>query len=498
MGDEAKTLSVDEVAQHNTGESCWVTLYGTVYDVTGFLDEHPGGSRAILRLAGKDATEEFDPIHPPGTLDEEMVGVTKVGTIDTSAMPKHPSNSEERKKEIEESDRDPPLESLLNLDELEALATKKISKRAWSYYYSAGDDLWSKSFNNQVYRQILLRPRVFIDCTACDLSTTFLGNKVDLPIFISPAAMARLAHPDGEHGIAKAAAKFGAMQIISNNASMTPEQIVDNAAPGQVFGWQLYVQKDRSRSVAMLDRIHKLREHIKFICLTLDAPVPGKREHDEKMQFEGVFDVSVSGKGDSDKRPGGGGVGQQLFWGTAGDLTWKTTLQWLSKNTDLPIVLKGVQTHEDAYLAAQFAPQVQAVLLSNHGGRALDTAPPALHTLLEIRKYCPEVLNKIEVWVDGGIRRGTDVVKALCLGARGVGLGRAALFGLGAGGQAGVERTLEILKAETETCVRLLGVESVHQLGPRFVNTSVVERDIYNGPSGLDIAGLWTGPTPKL
>ncbi|PKS06538.1 hypothetical protein jhhlp_007286 [Lomentospora prolificans] len=497
MGD-LKNLSTDEVAKHNSQESCWVTLYGTVYDVTDFLNEHPGGPKAILRLAGKDATEEFDPIHPPGTLDEAIAGVSKVGKLNTSALPKHPSNSEERKEEIKQSDRDPPLESLLNLDEIEALATKKISKRAWSYYYSAGDDLWSKSFNNHVYRQILLRPRVFVDCTECDLSTTLLGHKVGLPIFVSPAAMARLAHPDGEHGIAKAAAKFGALQIISNNASMTPEQIVANASPGQIFGWQLYVQKERSRSIAMLDRIHKMRDRFKFICLTLDAPVPGKREHDEKMQFEGAFEVNAGGKGDADKRPGGGGVGQQLFWGTAGDLTWKTTLQWLAKNTDLPIVLKGVQTHEDAYLAAQFAPQVQAVLLSNHGGRALDTAPPAIHTLLEIRKYCPEVLNKIEVWVDGGIKRGTDVVKALCLGAKAVGLGRAALFGLGAGGQAGVERTFEILKAETETCVRLLGVNSVHELGPRFINTSIVERDIYNGPSGLDIAGLWEGPAPKL
>jgi isopentenyl diphosphate isomerase/L-lactate dehydrogenase-like FMN-dependent dehydrogenase len=147
--------------------------------------------------------------------------------------------------------------------------------------------------------------------------------------------------------------------------------------------------------------------------------------------------------GDEPKRPGGGGVGQQLFWGTAADLAWKTTLKWLAQHTDLPIVLKGLQTHEDAYLAAQYAPQIKAIILSNHGGRALDTAPPAVHTLLEIRKYCPEVFSRIEVWVDGGIKRGTDVVKALCLGANAVGVGRAALFGLGAGGAEGVNRTFE-------------------------------------------------------
>lgn len=256
--------------------------------------------------------------------------------------------------------------------------------------------------------------------------------------------MARLAHPDGERGIALAAGRFNALQIISNNASLTPEQITEGAGPGQIFGWQLYVQNERAKSEVMLRRINAMKDRFKFIVLTLDAPVPGKRELDEKSNVERGYNVQTAERGaKAPQRPGGGGVGQQLFFGTASDLTWKTTLPWLASHTDLPIVLKGLQTHEDAYLAAHHAPQVKAIILSNHGGRALDTAPPAVHTLLEIRKYCPEVFSKIEVWVDGGIKRGTDVVKALCLGARGVGLGRAPLFGLGAGGQAGVERTLE-------------------------------------------------------
>lgn len=418
-------------------------LYGHVYDVTDFLAEHPGGSKVILQLAGRDATEEYDPIHPPGTLEDNLKPEAKLGRIDpaTLAGTKKPAAPEEDKAKAE---ADPPLESLLNLDEIEALATKKIPRRAWAYYYSSSDDQWSKANNHNVYRDILLRPRVFMNCTSCDSSTTLLGTKVGLPIFVAPAAMARLGHPDGEQGIARAAAKFGALQIISNNASMTPEQIVSDAPPGQMFGWQLYVQNDRAKSEAMLKRIGAMADKFKLICLTLDAPVPGKRELDEKQNFASTAAVA-SGVKDTDapSRPGGGGVGQQLFWGTAADLTWKTTLPWLAQHTKMPIVLKGIQTHEDAYLASQYAPQVRAIILSNHGGRALDTAPPAIHTLLEIRKYCPEVLNKIEVWVDGGIKRGTDVVKALCLGAKAVGLGRAALFGLGAGGQAGVERVFE-------------------------------------------------------
>lgn len=482
------------VAKHNTPESCWVILYGKVYDVTDFIPSHPGGSQIILSLAGKDATDEYDPVHPPGTLEENLKPEANLGRINAdSIIEAKPAPAVEKKAD----EADPPLETLLNLNEIEELATKHISKKAWAYYFSASDDLRAKHLNNSVYSDILLRPRVFVDCTACDTSTSFLGHRAGTPLYVSPAAMARLAHPDGEQGIAKAASRFGAMQIVSNNASMTPEQIVEGAAPGQIFGWQLYVQTDREKSIAMLKRISAMPDHFKFICLTLDAPVPGKRELDEKSNFDRGLTVQAAKPG-QEARPGGGGVGQQLFWGTAADLTWQTTLPWLAEHTDLPIVLKGVQTHEDAYLAARYAPQVKAVILSNHGGRALDTAPPAVHTLLEIRKYCPEVFGKIEVWVDGGIKRGTDVVKALCLGARGVGIGRGALFGLGAGGTAGVERVFEsefatlvstffrgygegtdrvmlicvfaVLSGEIATCMRLLGAKNISELGPKFVS----------------------------
>lgn len=422
--------------------------------MTEFLPEHPGGSRIILQLAGRDATAEFDPIHPPGTLEEHLKPEAKLGVVDPESLKKlqrqsaqgRPTEGDEKK-----VPPPPPLHTLLNLDEIEAAAKTQISKKCWAYYFSASDDLISKSYNNTVYRNILLRPRVFVDCTVASTATTLLGHRVGTPLYVSPAAMARLAHPDGEAGIARGISRFGAMQIVSHNASMTPEQVVADAAPGAVFGWQLYVQTNRARSEAMLARINRLRDRYKCIVLTLDAPVPSKREHDEKAALEAQL-VIESSRSEEEARKSArpapsSGVGQQLFWGTAADLTWDTTLPWLARHTDLPIVLKGIQTHEDAYLAAQYARKhpgtVKAIILSNHGGRSLDTAPPAVHTLLEIRKYCPEVFDTIEVWVDGGIKRGTDVVKALCLGARAVGVGRAALWGLGAGGWKGVERTFE-------------------------------------------------------
>lgn len=458
------------MAKHTSKDSCWVILYGNVYDVTDFLADHPGGSKIILKLAGKDCTEEYDPIHPPGTIEENLKPEAKLGRVnpDSLARANSAAGNDDSSSSSSTSSTSttpaappvkytpPPLDHLLNLDEIAHVAQQLVSAKCRAYYASASDDLFSKNYNNTVYRSILLRPRVFVDCVPCDTSTSLFGSTdltVKTPVFVCPAAMARLAHPDGEAGIAKAAGYFGACQIVSNNASQTPEQIVKEATEGQIFGWQLYVQNDRRKSEAMLARIQKLRKWYKFIVLTLDAPVPGKREEDERQGLEAAgppaeshVDYPAIGGGQQEAKAGG--VGQALFAGTAADLTWKTTLPWLRKLVpDLPVVLKGLQTHEDVYLAAQYARenpgQLKAVLLSNHGGRALDTAPPAIHTLLEVRKYCPEALNDIDVWVDGGIRRGTDVVKALCLGAKAVGIGRAPLWGLGAGGWRGVYRTFD-------------------------------------------------------
>ncbi|KAI9774842.1 MAG: hypothetical protein M1840_000058 [Geoglossum simile] len=481
-----------EVARHNAPDSCWVVLYGNVYDVTDFLPRHPGGSKAILRLAGRDATRDYDPIHPPGTLESGLEPGAKLGRIDPSGP-----SGREGPPLVNASGGPVPLGTLLSLDDIEEAAKRQISYKAWAYYYSAADDLISKRLNNEAYRAILLRPRIFVDVERCDISTRFLGHKVSLPVYVSSAAAARLAHSTGEAGIAQACGKFGAMQLISNNASMSPEQIVKDAAPGQLFGFQLYIQTDQRKSEAMLARVNKLSDKIKFICLTLDAPAPGNREHDERAANTGAI-LSVTSIAHTDSPPSvpekPTSIADQLFAGTARNLTWEATLPWLSACTTLPIILKGIQTHEDARLASLHAPSIRGIILSNHGGRELDTAPPAVHTLLEIRKYCPEVFDKLEVWVDGGVRRGTDVVKALCLGASGVGIGRAGLWGLAAGGPHGVERTLEILKLEIKTCMRLLGVTSLAELGPKYVNTRAIDHLIYNDPTGLEKkprCGLW-------
>uniref|UniRef100_A0A093UYS3 Cytochrome b2, mitochondrial n=1 Tax=Talaromyces marneffei PM1 TaxID=1077442 RepID=A0A093UYS3_TALMA len=369
----------------------------------------------------------------------------------------------------------PSLEALKSLDEIEELATRLISKEAWAFNFAASGDLISKRLDAEAYKSILLRPRIFVDVGKCDLSTQIMGQLSGLPIFISPMAMARRFHPAGEAGITQACRELGIMHIISNNASMTPEEIVD-AGPDQSHGFQLYVQQDRKESEVVLERINKLKA-IKCLVLTLDEPVPGKHELGGKEGGRREAEDKIENT--SRLKPAVASIS-----GPAYDLTWKDTLEWVTQHTELPIVLKGVQTHEDAYIASQF-PQVKSIILSNHAGRVLDTAPPSIYTLLEIRKYCPEVFDKVDVLVDGGIRRGTDVVKAICLGAKGVGIGRSVFWGLGAGGVRGVERTIEILADEIRTCMRLLGVRNVADLGLQHANTSIIEQQLYKGPSGL-------------
>ncbi|KAJ5668926.1 mitochondrial cytochrome b2 [Penicillium macrosclerotiorum] len=471
-----KVFDATEVAKHNNSKSCWVILYGKIYDVTNFLAEHPGGANVILKLAGKDATEEFDPVHPAGTLEENLKPEAFIGNVDPATVTK-----KETPVAPEKINDHPPVTALLNMDEIEEVATAKISKKAWGYYYSAADDKITKRLNTEAFRSIVLRPRVFIDCTECSLDVSLLGNPVSMPIYVSPAAQARLGHPTGEAGIAEACRSFGALQIISNSASMTPEQIVENASPDQSFGWQLYVQENRNKSEKMIARINKLRA-IKFVVLTLDTPVMGKREDDQRSGdvINEITEADLPETARKDKE-------KQVFAGLDPTLTWRETLSWLAKHTKLPVILKGIQTHEDAYIATLYRPQVKGIILSNHGGRSLDTSPPAVHTLLEIRKYCPEVFDKVEVWIDGGVKRGTDVVKAICLGAKGVGIGRPPLWGLAAGGVDGVKRTLQILADETKTCMRLLGVQKLDQLGMHHINARTLEEKIYDGPSRLDI-----------
>jgi L-lactate dehydrogenase (cytochrome) len=295
--------------------------------------------------------------------------------------------------------------------------------------------------NTKAFRQIIFRPRVFIDIVDCDMRTTLLGLPSSLPIFIAPAALAKLGHPGGEMNLTRRAGLTGIIQAMSTNASQSVEELASaRVHPDQKLWFQLYVNKDRKASEKLLRRVVDSGAFA-AIFVTVDAPILGKREADERLKAS-VMPVLSSTSGAGGTMAGGGAksVTKALATFVARDLVWKE-IAWVKKVTRMPVVVKGIMTVEDALLALQYG--ADGIYLSNHGGRQLDTSPPAMLTLLELHHHCPEIFTKMEVFLDGGVRRGTDVVKALCLGVKAVGLGRPFLYANTCYGTEGVLKAIE-------------------------------------------------------
>lgn len=273
-----------------------------------------------------------------------------------------------------------------------------------------------------------------------------LGQPMAAPIFCSPAALVKLVHPEGEKEMARGCKSSGVPQCISTAASVPMEDIFEAAKDGSYgegndngempFFFQLYVDKHRENSEKLVKKVERLGA--KAIFVTVDAPVAGKREADERVKADEGLTAPMSGqKAKNDKK--GGSLGRIMAGFIDPTFSW-SDIAWLRKVTSLPIVLKGVQTAMDAKRAMEEG--IEGIILSNHGGRSLDTSPAPILILLELQKCCPEVFDKMEVFVDGGIMRGTDIFKALCLGAKAVGIGRGFLFALNYGHK-GVKKYVE-------------------------------------------------------
>ncbi|PWY85998.1 hypothetical protein BO70DRAFT_333933 [Aspergillus heteromorphus CBS 117.55] len=458
-------LTREEVEKHSTRESCWVAIHGSVYDVTDFIDSHPGGAHVILRCAGKDATADFDSVHDKELLLQALAPSTVKGIIQPDTLAQstrtHPQVS------VEGSKAPPPLASLINLHDFEKVAQEYLPPHAWAYYFSGADDEISKREGQKAYQKVSLRPRILRSIRSVDTTTSILGKPVSLPVYMSPTGIAKFAHPDGECALAVAAGHEGLAQVLANSSSMTIEAVqAARATPNQPLFQQLYVNKDIEKSEELVRRAE--RAGASGIWVTVDSPVVGKREMDERLNLE------VQTKDSSEK---GQGVAKIMASSISPFIDWDI-LTWLRGITSLPVVVKGIQCVEDAVLAYQHG--VQGIVLSNHGGRSQDTAQPPLVTLLEIRRYAPFLIgSKMQIFIDGGIRRGTDVLKAIALGATAVGLGRPFLFSLVAGyGAEGTRRAINILRQEIEANMVFLGVTQLSELGPHLVNSMRLERDV--------------------
>ncbi|ODQ78551.1 hypothetical protein BABINDRAFT_39595 [Babjeviella inositovora NRRL Y-12698] len=460
-------VTIDELKEHVTPESCWVVIHGQVYDVTEILPIHPGGRRIIMKYAGKDATKKFDPLHAPDMIKKFLPEDKHLGPLIGELPYEEEPISEEEEERLLRVENIPPIGQMFNLSDFESVAKQTLTPGAWAYYSSGADDEISLRENHNSYLRIFFRPRVLVDVKDVSTATTMLGVPTAAPFYITATALAKLGHPDGELSIARGAGNENIIQMISTLASCSFDDITGAALPGQSQWFQLYLNPDRSISRKMVEACEKAPS-IKGIFLTVDAPQLGKREKDMRLKFDDDADAIVK-KGDGDKIDRSQGATRALSSFIDMQVTWKD-IDALKKSTNLPIVIKGIQRYEDVILAVEHG--VDAVVLSNHGGRQLDYALSPLEvlaeTMPELRKR--QLDDKIEVYIDGGVRRGTDVIKALCLGAKGVGLGRPFLYANSSYGEDGVIRAIQVLKEEMDVAMRLMGVNRIEELNESFLD----------------------------
>ncbi|TVY89002.1 Cytochrome b2, mitochondrial [Lachnellula willkommii] len=476
-----RVISAQEVTQHNIPEDLWIVVDNTVYDLTEFAPEHPGGASIIQRYAGRDATTAYSEIHGPSLIKTSLPSPKILGTLDPTSITSEWANPPISTRSFHPTIK-PDLSTLINTHDFTSAASTSLTPKTWAFYSSAATDLHTKTRNTSAYADIGLRPRILVNVKDVDTRTSMLGCKMDVPIFCAPAAMAKMVHAEGEKGIARGCRvrdpglcfdECVIFESVAGHGSYGEHKEGEETGELPIF-FQLYVDKQRAKSESLLKHVDDLG--VKAIFVTVDAPVPGKREADERVQADESLSTPMSGaKAKNDAK--GGSLGRIMGSYIDASLSWED-LPWLRRCTKLPIVLKGVQTAMDAKRAMENG--IEGIVLSNHGGRSLDTAPPPVLLLLELQKHCPEVFDHMEVFVDGGVMRGTDIFKALCLGARSVGIGRGFLFALNYG-QEGVEKYVDILKDELETTMRMMGVTDLSQVHPGMLNTKAVDHLIPDG-----------------
>ena len=346
----------------------------------------------------------------------------------------------------------------LNIFEYENNAKEVLSQKTWDYYSSGAWSELTLKDNIAAYERLKLRPRVLVDVSHRNLQSSILGRSIESPILIAPSAFHCLAHPDGELATAKAANQAGTIMILSTLSTKSIEEVSQvrtalNPNVGQIF--QLYVHRDRELTRSLVERAYAAG--FCAICLTVDTPMLGKRERDSRNQFTLPPELELANfRGtelalDSETQQAESGLFAYFQNQVSPGVTWND-LDWLASLSPLPIMVKGILRSDDAVRAIEHG--AKAIVVSNHGGRQLDGAIATIDALEEV---VTSVDGRCEVLVDGGIRRGVDILKALSLGANAVLIGRPVLWGLSVAGSEGVVHVLAILKEELSLAMALSG-----------------------------------------
>jgi L-lactate dehydrogenase (cytochrome) len=377
---------------------------------------------------------------------------------------------------------------VVNIEDLRVLAQRRLPKPVFDYLDGGAEAEFTLTENCRAFHDVFFRPRGAVGIVNCDLKTRVLGHELSFPAMLAPVGYSRLMHPGGEVAAARAAGLAGTGYILSTISGHKLED-VKAASRGPVW-YQLYLLGGREAAEGALDRAR--RAGFSALVITVDTPVAGMRERDPRNGMKELLGPSLLAKipyvpnilahpgwlasflldGGVPKlenivRPGKGSmelidVASALSQAV---VTWED-LRWIRGVWSGPIVVKGLLTGDDARRAADEG--AAAVVVSNHGGRQLDSVSPSLRALPEV---VTAVNGQVEVLMDGGVRRGSDIVKAICLGARAVLIGRAYAYGLAAAGQSGVARAIEILRCDVERTLRLLGCPSIKDLGRSYISS---------------------------
>ena len=343
----------------------------------------------------------------------------------------------------------------MDVDALEARARVVLNPMAYDYYVSGADDEITVHDNRTAWQRVRLLPRVLRDVSAVDTSTTVLGTPMAAPILIAPTAAQRLAHDEGERAMARGAAATDTVMVVSTMATTTVEDVAA-AAPGATRWFQLYVQRDRAFTTALLERVANIG--YAAVVLTVDLPVLGRRRRDEINRFEFPEGITMANLEIGLESAGGSALAEHANAAFAAGLV-ADDIGWVADVTGLPVLVKGVLRADDAVRCVDAG--AAGVVVSNHGGRQLDGAVATADALPAV---VDAIAGKVPVLVDGGIRGGYDVLKAIALGASAVLVGRPFLWGLAVGGSDGVSAVMAELIAEFERAMALCGSRSVDEI----------------------------------
>ncbi len=338
----------------------------------------------------------------------------------------------------------------VNVHEFEELARARLTPMAYDYIAGGADGETTVRANRQAFARWRLMPRVLVDVSRLTTRVQLLGGEAGFPVLVAPTAFHQLAHPEGEAATARAATAAGTIMVASTIANLSVTQVAERC-PGAALWFQLYIHRDRGLTRELIGRAEGAG--CRALCLTVDTPFFGRRDRDMRNAFRLPEGHVMGNLRDARLDEAAAGLSGLLAYSRQLDpsLDW-SAVEWLRSSTRLPVVLKGILDPRDATEAVRLG--ADGVIVSNHGGRQLDETVAALDALPGVVEA---VAGAVPVLMDGGVRRGTDVLKALALGARAVLVGRPILWGLAAAGQAGVERVLALLRAELEHAMALSG-----------------------------------------